>query len=177
MPVSKVDLDKCVGCGTCVESCPMDVFRLDTVVEYRLESSPCSLACPLGLRQREYHDLLKMGMLDEAAEILRQCHPMPAITGRLCPHPCETECTRSKVDEAVNINALEQCLGDHLLGRGPAAVPAAATSVAMGSEGPAGVSGSGRPTRVAIVGSGPAGLSAAYFLAPWRLRRHHLREG
>ena len=121
MPVSKIDLDKCIGCGTCVESCPMDVFRLDTVVEYRGECSPCSLACPLGVRQREYHDLLEMGMLDEAAEILRLCHPMPAITGRLCPHPCETECTRTRIDEAVNINALEQYLGDYLLGLGPPA--------------------------------------------------------
>ena len=76
MPVSKIDLDKCIGCGACVESCPMDVFRLDTVVEYRLEVSPCSAACPLGPRQREYHDLLKMGMVDGAA----------AITGRVPPH-------------------------------------------------------------------------------------------
>jgi NADPH-dependent glutamate synthase beta subunit-like oxidoreductase len=147
MPVSKIDLDKCIGCGTCVESCPMDVFRLDTVVEYRREYSPCSLACPLGVRQREYHDLLQMGMLDEAAEILRLSHPMPAITGRLCPHPCETECTRTKIDEAVNINALEQYLGDHLLGLEPPA------------PGPVG------DGRVAVVGSGPAGLAAAYFVA------------
>jgi len=147
MPVSKIDLDKCIGCGTCVESCPMDVFRLDTVVEYRREHSPCSLACPLGVWQREYHDLLQMGMLDEAAEILRLCHPMPAITGRLCPHPCETECTRTKIDEAVNINALEQYLGDHLLGLEPP------------TPGPPGRG------RAAVVGSGPAGLAAAYFLA------------
>jgi NADPH-dependent glutamate synthase beta subunit-like oxidoreductase len=147
MPVSKIDLDKCIGCGTCVESCPMDVFRLDTVVEYRRECSPCSLACPLGVRQREYHDLLKMGMPDEAVEILRLCHPMPAITGRLCPYPCETECTRAKIDEAVNINALEQYLGDHLLGL----EPPAPDLVGRG--------------RVAVVGSGPAGLATAYFLA------------
>lgn len=149
MPVSKIDLDKCIGCGTCVESCPMDVFRLDTVVEYRLEVSPCSAACPLGLRQREYHDLLKMGMLDGAAAIIAECHPMPAITGRLCPHPCESECSRGVVDKAVNINALEQYLGDHLLKAAAVAVP-----VAPGGEG-----------SVAVVGSGPAGLSAAYFLA------------
>ena len=146
MPVSKIDLDKCIGCGTCVASCPMDVFRLDTVVEYRTECSPCSLACPLGVRQREYHYLLEMGMLDEAAEILRLCHPMPAITGRLCPHPCETECTRTRIDEAININALEQYLGDYLLGLEPPA------------PGPAG------RRRVAVAGSGPAGLAAAYFL-------------
>jgi NADPH-dependent glutamate synthase beta subunit-like oxidoreductase len=151
MPVSKVDLDKCIGCGACVESCPMDVFRLDTVVEYREEASPCSAACPLGPRQREYHDLLKMGMVDAAAAIMAECHPMPAITGRLCPHPCETDCSRGAVDAAVNINALEQYLGDHLLTVGAGAAPAPGAADTEG--------------RVAVIGSGPAGLSAAYFLA------------
>ena len=152
MPVSRVDLDKCIGCGTCVESCPMDVFRLDTRVEYRDEQSPCSMACPLGVRQREYHDFVKMGMIEEAGEVMRLCHPMPAVTGRLCPHPCESQCARTKIDQSVNISALEQHLGDRLLATGPvpgvtrAAVPA------------------GR-NRVAVIGSGPAGLSAAYFLA------------
>jgi NADPH-dependent glutamate synthase beta subunit-like oxidoreductase len=154
MPVSRVDLDKCVGCGTCVESCPMDVFRLDTVVEYRQEVSPCSAACPLGLRQREYHDLLGMGMIDAAAAVLAECHPMPAITGRLCSHPCESECSRGAVDASININALEQYLGDHLLewwaDRGLVSSPALTPGVAG---------------RVAVIGSGPAGLSAAYFLA------------
>ncbi len=151
MPVSNIDLDKCVGCGTCVESCPMDVFRLDTAPECPVEVSPCSAACPLGLRQREYHDLLKMGMIDAAAAILAECHPMPAVTGRLCPHPCETDCSRNAVDAPVNINALERYLGDHLLRNtagAPAAPPAPATQ-----------------GRVAVIGSGPAGLSAAYFLA------------
>ncbi len=150
MPVSKIDLDKCIGCGTCVESCPMDVFRLDTVVEYREEASPCSAACPLGPRQREYHDLLKMGMVDGAAAIMAECHPMPAITGRLCPHPCETDCSRGAVDSSVNINALEQYLGDHLLAVGAGAAPAPGAATTEG--------------RVAVIGSGPAGLSAAYFL-------------
>jgi NADPH-dependent glutamate synthase beta subunit-like oxidoreductase len=132
----------------------MDVFRLDTLVEYRNEQSPCSAACPLRPRQREYHDLLKMGMLAGAAAILAECHPMPAVTGRLCPHPCETECSRVPIDEAVNINALEQYLGDYLLATAPRGAQAAGA--------PAGAPGAGR---VAVVGSGPAGLSAAYFLA------------
>ena len=169
MPVSKVDLDKCIGCGTCVESCPMDVFRLDTVVEYRDEQSPCSAACPLRPRQREYHDLLKMGMVDAAAAVLAECHPMPAITGRLCPHPCETDCSRTAIDDAVNINALEQYLGDHLLAAaapGGGARPAHPWTGAQASGAPPEprLEAPGCP-RVAVVGSGPAGLSAAYFLA------------
>ena len=94
MAVRTIGIDKCIGCGTCIESCPMDVYRLDTLVEERPERSPCSLACPLDLSQREYHNLVKLHMLDEAAEILRLSHPMPSITGRICPHPCETECSR-----------------------------------------------------------------------------------
>ena len=136
----------------------MDVFRLDTVVEYRNEQSPCSAACPLQPRQREYHDLLKMGMLDGAAAVLAECHPMPAVTGRLCPHPCETECSRAPIDAAVNINALEQYLGDYLL----AATSRGAQAADAPAGAPAGVAGAGQ---VAVVGSGPAGLSAAYFLA------------
>lgn len=146
MAVNTIDINKCIGCGTCIESCPMDVFRLDTIVEIRPERSPCSMDCPLGVHQREYHNLIKLDMLDEAAEVLSTHHPMPAITGRICPHPCENECSRSLVDESVNINGLEQYLGDHLL---------TITPEAPDSE---------PDKKVAVIGSGPAGLSAAYCL-------------
>ncbi len=86
-------------------------------------------------------------MEDEAARTLDAAHPMPAITGRICPHPCETECTRQSVDQSININGLEQYLGDLLLDQAPVSVPEAKNG------------------KVAIIGSGPAGLSAAYYLA------------
>jgi len=146
MTVDNIDIEKCIGCGECVLSCPMDVFRLDTLVQGKQESSPCSLACPLGVKQREYHDLIKLDMLDKAAEILRLDHPMPAITGRLCPHPCETECSRNEVDEAININGLEQYLGDHILSLEPV------DPVRLYKD------------KVAVIGSGPAGLATAYHL-------------
>lgn len=145
MPARKINNDDCIGCGTCVESCPMDVFRLDTS-DAQLEVSPCSQECPLGLNQRETHNLIKMNMLDEAAQVLQEKHPMPAITGRVCPHPCESACSRSQVDESVNINGLEQYLGDYLL------------SNTNGG-------GNGQGAKVAVIGSGPAGLSSAYYLA------------
>jgi NADPH-dependent glutamate synthase beta subunit-like oxidoreductase len=126
----------------------MDVFRLDTVAPDRAERSPCSVACPLGVDQRTYHHLIRADRLEDALDELRLNHPMPAITGRVCPHPCETECTRQQIDTAVNINALEQFLGDRLLAAGPPPAPD--------------TSGGGR---VAVIGSGPAGLAAAYFLA------------
>ncbi|MDB1125299.1 FAD-dependent oxidoreductase [Vibrio algarum] len=144
MPVKNINTDDCIGCGTCVESCPMDVFRLDTS-DKQLEVSPCSDGCPLGLNQREYHYLIKMNQLDDAALALQARHPMPSITGRVCPHPCETACTRSQVDEAININGLEEYLGDYVLNNGQVAVTASGD-------------------KVAVIGSGPAGLSAAYNL-------------
>lgn len=146
MAVKAIKVDECIGCGTCVESCPMDVFRLDTIVAQRPESSPCSLDCPLGLNQREYHNLIKMGMLDEAAVLLQARHPMPSITGRICPHPCERECSRALVEEAININGLEQYLGDYLLREGE--IPE--------------IEKNGK--KIAVIGSGPAGLGCAYFL-------------
>lgn len=147
MAVRKIDIDKCIGCGTCVESCPMDVFRLDTKAELRPQASPCSQACPLGVNQREYHHLLNLDLPREAAELLSQSHPMPAITGRICPLPCETACTRHQVDDAVNINGIEQFLGDLFL-----------------SELPPQQTSNPSATKLAIIGSGPAGLSAAFTL-------------
>jgi len=146
MTVDNIDIEKCNGCGECVLSCPMDVFRLDTLIRERYEYSPCSLACPLGVKQREYHDLIKLDMLDKAAEILRLDHPMPAVTGRLCPHPCETECSRNEVDDAININGLEQYLGDYILSLEPN------DPVRLYKD------------KIAVIGSGPAGLATAYHL-------------
>ena len=147
MPIESINPKTCIGCGICVETCPMDVFRLDTIVEDKNEISPCQMGCPLGVDQRVYIDFLNKGMLDEAADMLRAYHPAPAITGRLCPHPCESECTRNKIDTPVNINSLEQYTGDYLLTLDPAVPPKIYKA------------------KVAVIGSGPAGLSAAYFLA------------
>ncbi len=147
MAVKSIDLNKCIGCGTCIESCPMDVFRLDTVVAEKKEWSPCSLTCPLGVEKRECHYLIRQHMLEEAADTLRLMHPMPSITGRICPHPCENECSRKMVDQAVNINGLEQFLGDMLLEIVPC------TSIEKQHD------------KIGVIGSGPAGLSTAYFLA------------
>lgn len=145
MPVRKIYDDKCIGCGACIGACPMDVFRLDTSAKH-LEESPCSVDCPLGLQQREYHNLIDMGMLKEATAALQSRHPMPSITGRICPHPCEDRCTRGQVDEVININGLEQYLGDYLLDNATAG-------------------GNGQGVKIAVIGSGPAGLGAAYNLS------------
>jgi len=119
----------------------------------KVDTRPCSGACPGAVEIPEYMELLRAGAVDEAARRLLARNPMPAVTGRVCPHTCEEECNRGLFDEAVSVRDVERYLGDHVLGH-PQLLgePAAPT---------------GR--RVAVVGSGPAGLSAAYYL---RLRGH-----
>lgn len=141
--ISSIDRDKCVGCGTCTKSCGLDVFRLDTD---QPEVSPCMGACPAGTDIRGYQAMLQRGDVRGALECLKKSNPFPAITGRVCFHPCESECARRRVDEAVGINAVEQFLGDRDLER--ETVKPARVHLA----------------KVAVVGAGPAGLSAAWFL-------------
>ena len=142
--ISSIDPARCTGCGTCFKSCPLDVFRLDT---NQPEESPCMDACPAGTDIRGCHYLLQNGRVEEALALLKRTMPIPAMTGRVCFHPCECACTRTDVDAAVNINALEQFLGDLDLAQSSPRFPRRHLSP------------------VAVVGSGPAGLSAAWYLA------------
>jgi NADPH-dependent glutamate synthase beta subunit-like oxidoreductase len=142
--IRTVDQLKCVGCGTCQRTCPLDVFRLE--VNQPL-TSPCAAACPVNNNIRGMHYLLEMGMVDEAAKMMLENNPLASVTGRICPRFCESECSRKQVDAAVNISALEQYLGDYLLEKEVDRVPVRHVAP------------------VAIVGSGPAGLSCAYLLA------------
>lgn len=103
--------------------------------------------CPAGTDIRAYNYLMQTGRIDAAAAKLRERNPFPAITGRVCPHQCEGECSRAKVDGAVNINALEQYLGDRSLAEKPQKPRIR------------------HAQKVAVAGSGPAGLSCAWFLA------------
>jgi len=109
----------------------------------------CSDECPGGVDIPAYMELMRSGDLDGAARLLLDRNPIPAVTGRVCPHSCERGCNRNLFDSSVSIRAVERRLGDHILDRADAlyAMPAAST---------------GR--RIAVVGSGPAGLSAAFYL-------------
>jgi len=147
MSIEQVDRELCNGCGICVTSCSVGAISLDTSVEDKGEFSPCRFACPAGVDMRRYLYLLKMGKVDEAYNVLREYLPLPAITGRVCPHFCEAECARNDVDEAVNINSLERFVADYWLREKAKPVPRKYTD------------------KIAIIGSGPAGLSCAYFLS------------
>lgn len=120
------------------------MFRIDTDQN---TLSPCMAACPAGTDIRAWNALMQEGKIAEAAQKLKEKNPFPAITGRVCPHACESECSRSGVDGAVNINALEQFLGDYDLHDAPRQPSVRHLA------------------RIAVAGSGPAGLSCAWFLA------------
>ncbi len=146
MYIEHVDEEKCKGCGICVVNCPASTITLDTIVEEKNEMSPCRFACPAHVDIRSYNHLLRMGRKKDAMAKLSEHHPMPAVTGRVCPHFCEDECARCDVDEAVNINQIERFLGDEILKTAPAMVP------------------NTHEEKIAVIGAGPAGLSCAYFL-------------
>ena len=117
---------------------------------FRVKTSPCNEGCPAGVDVRGFITLMKQGLMSEAYKLYVEENPFPAVCGRVCYHPCENACNRRDFDQAVGINALERFLADF-----PAPV---------GKESP----GSGK--QAAVIGSGPAGMSCAYYLA--RLGHH-----
>lgn len=111
-------------------------------------AAPCHAACPAGEDAQAWLAKLQEKREREAWEIITNINPMPAVTGRVCPHPCEQACNRGHYDQPIAIHAVERYLGDQAIANGWA-YPAA----------PQGAGGA-----VAVVGAGPAGLSAAYHL-------------
>lgn len=114
-----------------------------------LSSYPCVSACPAGTAIPSYLAKFKNGELEEAARIFIDFNPTPAITGRVCPTFCEPKCNRAGYDEPVAIRCVERSLGDYILDNANKFYRAPDTK-------------SGK--KVGIVGSGPAGLTAAYYL-------------
>jgi NADPH-dependent glutamate synthase beta subunit-like oxidoreductase/CO/xanthine dehydrogenase FAD-binding subunit len=115
----------------------------------RVTCPPCSSYCPGTVDIPSYLSKIREGDLREAAKILLEANPFPSITGRVCPHPCEQECHRDEIDESVSIRASERFLGDYILENAKEIINPPETDTGKS---------------VAIVGSGPAGLSAAYYL-------------
>ena len=109
---------------------------------------PCNHACPAGEPIQGWLDHAQAGRYREAWSLLVQANPFPAIHGRVCYHPCESSCNRTRLDGAVSIHSVERFLGDMALAEGwplPAGAPPSGQSVL-------------------VVGAGPSGLSAAYHL-------------
>ncbi len=136
-----IDKDKCTACGICVDTCILDNLRL--------ELSPCRRACPLGVNCQGYVQLIARGQEAEALIMLQETLPFAGILSRICSQPCEAECQRRQTDgEAVAIRALKRYLVDQ----------------ASAEEIPLPDMQADSSKKVAIIGSGPAGMMAAHDL-------------
>jgi 2-oxoacid:acceptor oxidoreductase delta subunit (pyruvate/2-ketoisovalerate family) len=112
--------------------------------------APCTYDCPANNRLPQIFEKIRDEKLEEAAKILLETNPFPSITGRVCAHFCEQHCNRGEYDEAVSIKSVEQFLGDYILEKKDES-----WFHEISAE---------KGKKVAIIGSGPAGLSAAYYL-------------
>jgi NADPH-dependent glutamate synthase beta subunit-like oxidoreductase len=116
--------------------------------ETAFTTAPCQEACPAGNPIPQFLYFAGEGREEEALETLLKENPFPGVCGRVCFHPCENDCHRSQYDESVSINAMERYVFDSTSDRLPDIYPLTKTN----------------SKRVAVVGSGPSGLSCAYFL-------------
>ncbi|MCD7884771.1 MAG: FAD-dependent oxidoreductase [Lachnospiraceae bacterium] len=107
---------------------------------------PCVSQCPAGVDIPGYVALVAEGRYGDAVRLIRKDNPLPAVCGRICEHPCEVRCRRTLIDDPVNIRGLKRFAVDHA-GEVPLPVPAASTG-----------------KKVAVIGGGPGGISAAYYL-------------
>ncbi len=118
----------------------------------RIETAPCTQACPAGINVKAYVSMIAERRFADALEMVRRRCPLPGICGRVCDHPCEVKCTRGRFDEPIAIRALKRFVADLELSgeiKRPPLPPKAKA----------------RPQKIAIIGSGPAGITAAYDLA------------
>jgi heterodisulfide reductase subunit A len=163
-----VDITKCTGCGDCAAACPVTLpnefdmemadrhaiyvpFPQAVPNKYTIDKRgwpPCKDACPAHIDVQGYVALIGQGKYSEALALIRRTIPFPAVIGRVCNHPCETACNRGEYDEPISICSLKRFAAD--AETEPAPLPAI---------------GAARDQMVAIIGAGPAGLTAAHDLA------------
>ena len=114
----------------------------------RIEDAPCTLACPIHMDVPGYMDLAGQGRFEEAYRLMRRTNPLPAVCGRVCHHPCEDDCQRLNVDESLAIASVKRLVTDQ----------ADIENIEIAPVG-------NNEKKVAVVGAGPCGLSAAHDLA------------
>lgn len=164
-----IDVQECTACGDCETACPVKVPNLfneemDTrkavyklfpqsvpnkfMIEKR-GTPPCRQTCPTGCNAQGYVALISQGKFKEAVEVIRRRLPFPGICGRICHHPCETECNRKEFDDPIAIAWLKRAASDYGWSDDLSQI----------------VPLQQRPEKVAIIGAGPAGMTAAQDLA------------
>jgi formate dehydrogenase beta subunit len=153
-----VDKEKCTGCGTCERECPKNIIRMTSATQRILEFNafnaclaPCQSRCPAQIDIPNYVRAIGEGRFEEALAIIKEHNPIPLCIGRVCPHPCEDNCRRGLDEDPININHLKRFAADYEMYTlkkhvKPFMLPK-------------------NERKVAIVGGGPAGLTAAYYLA------------
>jgi len=174
-----VDNYKCTGCGDCAEVCPVVldnefnqglngrtvIHRLypqavpNTFVIQRDQRPRCMKSCPLGTNPQGYIALIRAGRHHEALRMLHETNPLPSICSRVCHRPCESSCGRSAYDEPISIMALKRFLVQYCKDNPPDAELQAKLDAGDQRLGRQKADPTGK--RVAIVGAGPAGLTAA----------------
>ena len=163
-----IDLSKCTSCGECIKVCPVDLpneydeglsVKKAAYKKYaqaipgafaiqKTDHAPCRMTCPAGQNVQGYVQMVKEGKYKEALKIIMEDHPFPGVLGRICPHECQDACRRCDVDESIAIRDLKRLAADEFDPR----------EIEIDCLPP-------RKEKVAIIGSGPSGLSAAYHLA------------
>jgi len=165
-----VKRDKCTGCGDCQEVCPINIpspFELgmktrhpisrnfpqatpNTFAIMRAGMPPCQAACPAGVNVQGYMTLVGVGKFKEALALVRERMPFASACGRICVRPCEDACKRGQLDDPTAICHTKRFLGDYEIENNLHENPPMKEP---------------RNKKVAVVGGGPSGMSAAYFLA------------
>ncbi|MGF0033383.1 FAD-dependent oxidoreductase [Bariatricus sp. SGI.154] len=192
--VAHVEKEKCVACGRCVEYCPAGALKLGQKlctkdggeIEYPRQelpdavkwgpdkwdpdyrdhnrinchetgTAPCKTACPAHIAVQGYLKKAAQGEYREALALIKKQNPFPAVCGRICNRRCEDACTRGSIDQAIAIDAVKKFIADQDLKAETRYIPPVVI--------PASIHKDRWDEKIAIIGGGPAGLTAAYYLA------------